>query len=471
MYLSLSFQQAGLCGTPSIEKIAVVSRSVRSQKQKLKVTYPERLSLAFEPEAASFYCRNMKDHDIAEYCKPAAQIPVIDKYIVVDIGAGTADISAHGVTSEGNIEVLTPPEGNLHGGVAVNKEFEYFLSRLVCDPDFSTYTSSVDEAVNAARTLNVRNIIYTNFEEEKTQFGEHYMSRYMDKMIDPVHETFNVKLYDFYDFYLERLQRGIHRLNSKDDGKVTLKNKMLVIHYSQMEEFFDHPVQKILIILKNCLERLDNKVHTIFLVGGFGGCQYMYYRVEEALKQLYGPNGFRIIVPEHPHLAVVEGAFEYRKNPQLVRSRVAKATYGTEGLSSFDYKIHDSKYLHTTRFGIHKCKYLFSPLIIEGEQVEFDKVKRNIFYPTEPHHTCIGFELLVTNKKDLFYTRDPNGDLKDGVKVLGTISLPSPNTVQGTDRKMYLTFDFSHTEIQVRAYDESSDTERRAVIDCLQRQP
>ena len=98
--------------------------------------------------------------------------------------------------------------------------------------------------------------------------------------------------------YLERLQRGIHRLNSKDDGKVTLKNKMLVIHYSIMEEFFDRPVQKILIILKNCLERLDNKVHTIFLVGGFGGCQYMYYRVEEALKQLYGRNGFRIIVPK-----------------------------------------------------------------------------------------------------------------------------------------------------------------------------
>ena len=113
MYLSLSFQQAGLCGTPSIEKLAVVSRSVHSQKQKLKVKYPERLSLAFEPEAASFYCRNMKDHDIAEYCKPVAQIPEIDKYIVVDIGAGTADISAHGVTSEGNIEVLTPPEGNL----------------------------------------------------------------------------------------------------------------------------------------------------------------------------------------------------------------------------------------------------------------------------------------------------------------------------------------------------------------------
>ena len=34
---------------------------------------------------------------------------------------------------------------------------------------------------------------------------------------------------------------------------------------------------------------------------------------------------------------------------------------------------------------------------------------------------------------------------------------------------MYLTFDFSHTEIQDHAYDESSNTEYKAVINCLNR--
>ena len=212
---------------------------------------------------------------------------------------------------------------------------------------------------------------------------------------------------------------------------------------------------------------MDNKVRTIYLVGGFGGCQYMYYRVEEEMKKLYGPKQFRIIVPKHPHLAVVEGAFEYCKNPGLIESRVAEATYGTEVMSSFDDKKHDRRYLHVTSFGVQNCKYVFSPLIIEGERVEFNKVKRELYHPTEPHHTCVRFDLIVTNKKDLFYTRNPNGDLKRGVKVLGSISLPSPNTEQATHRNMYLTFDFSHTEIQVHAYDESSKTERRAVIDCL----
>ena len=63
--------------------------------------------------------------------------------------------------------------------------------------------------------------------------------------------------------------------------------------------------------------------------------------------------------------------------------------------------------------------------------------------------------------------RSPKGNLKYGVKVVGNISLPSPSTEQGTHCKMYLTFDFSHTEIQDHTYDESSNTECRAVIDCL----
>ena len=189
-----------------------------SQKQKLDVTCPERLTLALEPEAASFYCRNINKKTLVVYRTSVARIPDKDKYIVVDIGAGTADFSAHGVTSEGDIEVLTPPDGNLYGGAAVNKEFKYFLSQLVCDPDFSTYTSTVDEAVNAERKLNVRNIIYTDFEEEKTRFGENCKSRHTGR-IDPAHETFRVQLYKFCDFYLERLQRGIHRMNSKNAEK------------------------------------------------------------------------------------------------------------------------------------------------------------------------------------------------------------------------------------------------------------
>ena len=125
VYIIFLLRQAGLCGNHTIEKIAVVHPD--SSLQSLEVRYPERLSLALEPEAASFYCRTMTQQDIVDYSALPNSIPKTNKYIVVDIGGGTADISAHGQTSQGNIEVLTSPEGNLSGGNAVNDEFQYFL--------------------------------------------------------------------------------------------------------------------------------------------------------------------------------------------------------------------------------------------------------------------------------------------------------------------------------------------------------
>ena len=242
---------------------------------------------------------------------------------------------------------------------------------------------------------------------------------------------------------------------------------MLCIHYSKMEEFFDGPVFKILHILKNILHELNNDVHVIFLVGGFGGCQYMYYRIQEALKHLYGPNRFTVIIPKSPQLPVVQGALQYRKNPEIIRSRIAEATYGTETMIPFNQKIHDVRYYHKMKSGERLCKHLFSPLVIEGERVGYNQVKRNMYHPTDPSQTSIRFNLLTSDNKNLFYTRSTYGVLKEGVKILATITVPSPNTDQGTDREVYLTFDCSHTEIQVHAYDKSSNNERRVVLDCL----
>ena len=253
-----------------------------------------------------------------------------------------------------------------------------------------------------------------------------------------------------------------------NDRRVTLgRNRMLCIHYSKMDECFYRPVSKILHILKNILDNLNNDVRTIFLVGEFGGCQYMYYRIQEALKPLYAPNRFRIIVSESPHLAVVlQGAIQYRKNPQLIRSRVAKATYGIETMLPFNDKIHDFQYRYTTENGKVWCKYLFSLLIVKGECIQYNHVKRiktSLVEPSQLSKTSVVFFIFVTKKLELHYTRRPNGDLEDGVKVLGTITLPFV-PLQDEHHDIYLKLDFSHTEIQVHVYDATTNIERTAVM-------
>ena len=428
--------------------------------------YPEKLSLVLEPEAASFYCRAMKEQDIAEYAIPQNEIPKSGKYIVVDVGGGTADLSAHGLTYEGNIKILTPPEGSLSGGNSVNQEFMHFLTRLVYDPGFSTYVSTPDNETNAQHKLDIRTIVYNEFEEEKVKFGKTYVSIDNTDMKLNQDKFAYVKLSEsFYDFYKQHLKEGVTRMN---DRRICLGGRrMLHIQFSKMEEFFRRAVSKIENVLIKMLDDLNNDVSTIYLVGGFGGCRYMYYRVQELLKSRYGPNRFTVIIPKAAYLAVVEGAIQYRKNPELIRSRVAEATYGTETLMPFDQKIHDVRYYHKTKSGEKLCKHLFSPLVIEGECINYNQVKRNLYYPADPLQKSVQFNLLISDKKDLEYTRSRNNVLKEGVKILGTITVPSPNTDEGIYRDVYLTFDFSHSEIQVRAYDESSKIERRAVIDFL----
>ena len=66
------------------------------------------------------------------------------------------------------------------------------------------------------------------------------------------------------------------------------------------------------------------------------------------------------------------------------------------------------------------------------------------------------------------------------VQKIGELSIPLPkdDTEEGpqgsdkqlitdTERKVELTFDFSHTEIQVRGYDKLSNTEVKVVLDFL----
>ena len=161
------------------------------------------------------------------------------------------------------------------------------------------------------------------------------------------------------------------------------------------------------------------------------------------------------------------GAFQYCKHPEVIKSRVADATYGTETTLEFDPAIHSPDYKKRKRNGGLVCSHLFSPLVIEREIILSNMVKQSIYHPLEPNQTSVQFNLISSDDPDLFYTRNPNGTLKPGVKVLASIILPSPDISKGTDRDLYLTFDFSLTEIQVHAYDKTSKIEKRVVIDCL----
>ena len=57
---------------------------------------------------------------------------------------------------------------------------------------------------------------------------------------------------------------------------------------------------------------MGKKVDTIYLVGGFGGSEYIRKRISEKFGKTY-----KCIVPPDPNSAVIHGAVLFRQNPDL----------------------------------------------------------------------------------------------------------------------------------------------------------
>ncbi|XP_052813083.1 heat shock 70 kDa protein 12A-like [Mya arenaria] len=89
---------------------------------------PENLRLVLEPEAASLFC---EEHAVVASGNTLDRLPVGHKYILADLGGGTADICVHEIMSAGRLRELYRATGGDFGGNTVNKEFEIFISNVV----------------------------------------------------------------------------------------------------------------------------------------------------------------------------------------------------------------------------------------------------------------------------------------------------------------------------------------------------
>ncbi len=116
-----------------------------------------------EPEAAAIHC-------LGESKKQQAIIGDPQCYVVLDIGGGTVDITAHEINSDNSINVILPPMGNDWGGVRVNQLFKEFLAMLVDDQHFQKYLG--DQKNGSKHRAHLQDIIDHSFEME---------NRYMDR--------------------------------------------------------------------------------------------------------------------------------------------------------------------------------------------------------------------------------------------------------------------------------------------------
>ena len=414
--------------------------------QSVEEEHPDKLSLALEPDCAAIFCQYMTE----QYTTPYPST-----YLIVDIGGGTVDITAHSLQLQPlkHIHVVMSPTGNDCGGSRVNKEFRTFLEVLVHDKGFATYIATPDHENNVLHKAHLHQIM-NNFEIEKIRFGD------TEGGCDDV-SLFSVDLQlDFLDTYGATIEK-----NTADDSDVELVGMELRISYEKMESFFTDTTDKIIQCIEGVIKKVKN-VDKMYLVGGFGGCKYMANVIEKHFE-------VKCVIPFEAAYAVVKGAVLYKHNPSVIKSRRADATYGQSAILRFDERIHDPKYRRMySDDDVVRCHSLFQIVVERDEVVESNEVFVSTFIPAWCNQKNMYIKFYSSPDTDFFYITGERrmGSRKPWATVtkLGTIILDMPEPEGDRTREVDVRFDFSHAEILVKAIDKTSKKEVKTVLDFLE---
>ena len=444
--------QAGLCSPQELDRLTVASPSTLPSPQ--TEISPDRLSLALEPESASLYCHEMLQRNlVAPYCDNPSGPYSPHSYLLVDVGGGTVDISAHKINRDGKtpiIEELHCAIGNDCGGARVNQQFVKFLERLVDDENFSRFIGTADVEANIRNQCELNHLVNVVFEEQKQLFGRLMQEKRKEVVIRlPV---------SMLELYKEDILRNIEIVAA---SHVKLLRLNLRISVEQMEEFLKPVVFGILSCIKKVLHDVGGLIDVIYLVGGFGGSPYIYGKVLDEFGI-----GYRCVVPPNPEYAVVEGSVLFYADPAVIQSRKADATYGKSVIRPFNSKIHHPSHKCYDDDNKPLCQDLFQVIIEIGGVIHPDDVYVCTSRPCHNFQKSMSIEIFRSQYKadKVWYVA---GEGSGEVEKIGELVVDFAEITGDTCREVDFVFDFSHTEIRVTAFDKHSGHEIKTVVDFL----
>ena len=312
---------------------------------------------------------------------------------------------------------------------------------------------------NAKHLAYLNELINTTFEDQKIIFGRKggVGARVNSKLT--IHLPFT-----FLEVYKDEIDKGIRQM---EDSRLKRIDQELRIEYSKMADFFQPVVKGMLECMSQTLRDVEANIDTIYLVGGFGGSKYIY----KVITNRFG-DSYKYITPAEPDFAVIHGAVLFRQNPDIVHARKADATYGVATSILFNPLIHNPEYKWVDDDGVAMCSNIFSTVVERGDLVCTEELFSITFVPTMHRQTSKRFEIYSTLEKDVWYTTGRRGRgsrLTAPVKIskIGEFVVQMPVLTGDKNRKIDIVFDFSHTEIHVKAYDHTSGNEVKVVLDFL----
>jgi hypothetical protein len=377
---------------------------------------PDRLLIAVEPEVAALYCRF--DSGYAEVGANG------ERFMVVDAGGGTVDITAYEKTRDGLTEI-----GYTDGGTLGSTYIDRHLLETLLPQRLGA------QFVEAARSRQPAAFAKLMDEWERAKRGFN-PGENRPTVLQLSHGLFQI-LTDADRIRLGEIQNG------PDDE--------LVLTAAEMAEMFEHVVKPMLGLVDEQISRIGRRsVDRVFLVGGFAQSPYLQQRLREHLRERV-----EVVIPAKPSWAVLLGAVHYGLAPTAIRGRRSRFTYGVNVALAFDPTRDRNEHRAIKYDGTVLCTNRFDTFVEAGEVVvPGDSVVRR-YFPIIAGQAEIAIRLYTAEAGQPRYCTDATcrqvGKLT--VDMAATVSLPPE------DRCVEVTMLFGGTEVTATARDVKTGKE------------
>jgi len=372
----------------------------------------DRLLLVLEPEAAAIYCQE----------KDQSQLQAGQRFMVVDCGGGTVDITVHEVSPHGGLDEVAEGTGGAYGSTYVDQEFREYLAKKLTAPALDRYQE--EDPIGWLELM-------ANWERKKCDF-------------DPATTAITYfeipnRLYKILSKDYPQVLKQLANEQDGDDEKVHLSKEAMQGIFAPI---LDGLVQKV----KEQFTRLNERgCDIMYLVGGFSTSPVLRQRIQQEFN-----NRIKIVTPSEPGAAIVQGAASFGLNPESIRSRRSRLTYGCDTCLEFDEN-RDRNQKSKRQYFEEKSKWFlcnrFHPFVLASESVDVNEVVTRSFYPMTADQKLITFTFYATRKQNARYVDESD------IEELGQLDVDISSTVGTLDRPVLVSLNFGKTEIAVTAVD------------------
>ena len=388
---------------------------------------PERLLIAVEPEVAALYARQAGE---AELNEPGS------RFMVVDAGGGTVDLTAYEVAPAGLTEIGLSTGGK-HGATYADA---YLVDEILADRVGPEVLSTIiRESPELLHKVTAQwELVKRTFDPDQTYPVVLDISAPMLKLISAA-EGARARL--------ARAQGGV------DD--------QFVLTPKEVKQAFDHTIGPLLDLVREQLKTVGPKsVSQILLVGGFAQSRYL----QERMRKAFDGKRMQVVVPTTPASAILLGAVFYANDPTLIRGRTTKLTYGIAFAEFFERGIDPPASLTIRYDGQELCSDRFKAFVRAGDVVEPGTRVPVRAYPIIAGQRSMGLKVVVTEEKTPRYVTD------EGCRELGVVTVDMSQTLSLPPSERWIEIDmiFGGTEVETVARDPRTGEEERLFIDFVE---